>query len=94
MSAFSARWPQRRRCRRWLTAELFGVLQAKDIPSAETLLAGAAEPFRSALLALPGLWPGCAQPRQPMPAGAAEIRQALADMQAVADSGRPRHGEL
>lgn len=70
-----------------LTAELFGVLQAKDIPSAETLLAGAAEPFRSALLALPGLYGPDALSRasQCLPA-LAEIRQALADMQAVADS--------
>ena len=70
-----------------LTAELFGVLQAKDIPSAETLLAGAAEPFRSALLALPGLYGPDVLSRasQCLPA-LAEIRQALADMQAVADS--------
>lgn len=70
-----------------LTAELFGVLQAKDIPSAEALLAGAAEPFRSALLALPGLYGPDALSRasQCLPA-LAEIRQALADMQAVADS--------
>ena len=70
-----------------LTAELFGVLQAKDIPSAETLLAGAAEPFRSALLALPGLYGPDALSRasQCLPA-LPEIRQALADMQAVADS--------
>ena len=70
-----------------LTAELFGVLQAKDIPIAETLLAGAAEPFRSALLALPGLYGPDALSRasQCLPA-LAEIRQALADMQAVADS--------
>ena len=70
-----------------LTAELFGVLQAKDIPSAETLLAGAAEPFRSALLALPGLYGPDALSRasQCLPA-LPEIRRALADMQAVADS--------
>lgn len=70
-----------------LTAELFGVLQAKDIPSAETLLAGAAKPFRSALLALPGLYGPDALSRasQCLPA-LPEIRQALADMQAVADS--------
>lgn len=68
-----------------LTGELFDVLQAKDIPSAEALLTGVAEPYRAALLALPGLYGPDALSRaaQCLPALPA-ITQALADMAQVA----------
>jgi len=68
-----------------LTGELFDALQAKDIPSAEALLAGAAEPYRAALLALPGLYGPDALSRaaESLPALPA-ITQALADMAQVA----------
>ena len=36
--------------------ELFGALQAKDVPTVRELVAAVAEPFRSALLALPELY--------------------------------------
>lgn len=41
-----------------LEEELFGVLEAKDVPTLRELVAGVAEPVRSALLALPECYGG------------------------------------
>ncbi len=68
--------------------ELFDLLQAKDIPDLQALLADVAEPMRSALLALPGLYGGvdvldlaeASLPALP------EVRSALADMRRLADA--------
>ena len=65
---------------------LFDLLQAKDVPGLAEALAGVAEPARSALLALPGLYGGVdvlghaaeVLPRLP------EVRSALADLARLA----------
>ncbi|MCK0506822.1 ATP phosphoribosyltransferase regulatory subunit [Aromatoleum anaerobium] len=62
--------------------ELFDLLQAKDLPDLQELVAGVAEPVRSALLALPGLYGGAEvldEARACLPDDA-EIRAALDDL--------------
>ncbi|NMG14331.1 ATP phosphoribosyltransferase regulatory subunit [Aromatoleum bremense] len=62
--------------------ELFDLLQAKDLPDLRELVAGVAEPVRSALLALPGLYGGAEvldEARACLPDDA-EIRAALDDL--------------
>lgn len=62
--------------------ELFDLLQAKDLPDLHELVAGVAEPVRSALLALPGLYGGAEvldKARACLPDDA-EIRAALDDL--------------
>ncbi|MCX7171550.1 MAG: ATP phosphoribosyltransferase regulatory subunit, partial [Proteobacteria bacterium] len=66
--------------------DLFGALQAKDQPSLRELVAGLAEPYRSALLLLPECYGGMealerAAERLP---NLSEITQALAELRAVA----------
>ncbi len=73
-----------------LEQELFGVLQAKDQPTLRELLNGArvAEPFRSALLALPECYGGSAAlaaVAQRLPT-LPEIERALAELAALARS--------
>lgn len=73
-----------------LEQELFGVLQAKDLPTLRELVdgAGVAEPFRSALLALPECYGGS----EALAAAAArlpalpEIERALAELAILAGS--------
>ncbi|MBA3904503.1 MAG: ATP phosphoribosyltransferase regulatory subunit, partial [Rhodocyclaceae bacterium] len=69
-----------------LEQELFAVLQAKDIPALRELVAGAAEPVRSALLALPECYGGAEaldRAAKLLPQDA-EIAQALADLRRLA----------
>lgn len=73
-----------------LEQELFGVLQAKDLPTLRELVKGAhiAEPFRSALLALPECYggsAGLAAVANRLPA-LPEISAALAELAALARS--------
>ncbi|NMG64834.1 ATP phosphoribosyltransferase regulatory subunit [Azoarcus indigens] len=68
--------------------ELFGLLQAKDVPGLRTLVADVAEPVRAALLLLPELYGG---PEVIEKAAAllpqdAEIAAALKDLRALAQS--------
>ncbi len=66
--------------------ELFDLLQAKDLPDLRELVAGVAEPVRSALLALPGLYGGAEvldEARACLPDDA-EIRAALDDLSRLA----------
>jgi len=66
--------------------ELFDLLQAKDLPDLRELVAGVAEPVRSALLALPGLYGGAEvldKARVCLPDDA-EIRAALDDLSRLA----------
>ncbi|OIQ96784.1 ATP phosphoribosyltransferase regulatory subunit [mine drainage metagenome] len=73
-----------------LEQELFGVLQAKDLPTLRELVdaAGVAEPFRSALMALPECYGGS----EALAAAAArlpalpEIERALAELAILAGS--------
>ncbi len=70
-----------------LEQELFAVLQAKDIPALRELVAGIADPVRSALLALPECYGGIEtldRAGQLLP-GDAEIDQALADLRRLAE---------
>ncbi len=68
--------------------ELFGALQGKDVPTVRELVAGIADPIRSALLALPELYGDrrvldrAAQILPPLP----EITAALSDLQRLADA--------
>ena len=67
---------------------MFAALQAKDIPALTDLVAGIAEPARSALLALPTLYGGrevLKRARMLLPATAA-ITMALDQLQQVADA--------
>jgi len=71
-----------------LELDLFGALQAKDQPSLRELVAAVAEPYRSALLALPECYGGIealAQAEKRLPA-LPEIRQALSDLRALTNS--------
>ena len=66
--------------------ELFGLLQSKDMPDLRACVAEVAEPLRSALLALPGLYGGPevldeAAARLP---DIAEVRAALDELRAIA----------
>lgn len=66
--------------------ELFGLLQSKDMPDLRACVADVAEPLRSALLALPGLYGGPevldeAAARLP---DIAEVRAALDELRAIA----------
>lgn len=66
--------------------ELFDLLQAKDVPGLREIVSGVAEPVRSALLALPGLYGGVevldeAQARLPQDD---EIGAALDDLRRLA----------
>lgn len=66
--------------------ELFSALQAKDQPSLRELVAGVAEPYRSALLALPECYGGgeaLHRAESSLPA-LPEIGQALAELRALA----------
>lgn len=68
--------------------ELFDLLQSKDIPDLQALLADVAEPMRLALLALPGLYGGVEvldHAEASLPA-LPEIRSALSDMRRLADA--------
>ena len=66
---------------------LFDLLQAKDVPDLKVLLSDVAEPMRSALLALPGLYGGpevldaAARALPDLP----EIREALSDMRRLVE---------
>jgi ATP phosphoribosyltransferase regulatory subunit len=63
---------------------VFTALQAKDVPSLRELVHGAAEPYRSALLALPDLYGDAevlAQARQRLPS---EVGPALDELQRLA----------
>ncbi|MDK9714376.1 MAG: ATP phosphoribosyltransferase regulatory subunit [Sulfuritalea sp.] len=68
--------------------ELFGALQGKDVPTVRELVAGIADPIRSALLALPELYGGrrvldsAAQILPALP----EITAALSDLRRLADA--------
>ncbi len=68
--------------------DLFGALQGKDVPTVRELVAGLADPVRSALLALPELYGDrrvldrAAQMLPAMP----EIEAALADLRRLADA--------
>ncbi|MDT3670801.1 MAG: ATP phosphoribosyltransferase regulatory subunit [Aromatoleum sp.] len=65
---------------------LFDLLQAKDLPGLRELVADVAEPVRSALLALPGLYGGAEildEARARLPADG-EIRAALDDLSQLA----------
>ena len=67
---------------------LFDLLQAKDLPGLREFVAGVAEPVRSALLALPGLYGGTEvldEARARLP-GDDEIRSALDDLGRLADA--------
>ena len=66
--------------------ELFGVLQAKDLPGLRDLVADVAEPFRSALLALPECYGGMEALERAaacLPA-LPEVSQALGELRALA----------
>lgn len=68
--------------------ELFGLLQAKDLPELRQRLAGVAEPVRSALLALPELYGGpemLAEAAARLPQDP-EIVAALAELRVLADA--------
>jgi ATP phosphoribosyltransferase regulatory subunit len=68
--------------------ELFGALQGKDVPTVRELVAGIADPIRSALLALPELYgdrrvlDSAAQILPALP----EITAALSDLRRLADA--------
>ena len=68
--------------------ELFGALQGKDVPTVRELVAGLADPFRSALLALPELYGDrrvldrAARVFPALP----EIAAALSDLRRLADA--------
>lgn len=67
---------------------LFDLLQSKDVPSLKDALAGVADPARSALLALPGLYGDhtvLARARQALP-DTPEISAALGDLERLAAS--------
>lgn len=67
---------------------LFDLLQAKDLPGLREFVAGVAEPVRSALLALPGLYGGTEvldEARARLP-GDDQIRSALDDLGRLADA--------
>ena len=69
-----------------LESELFRVLQAKDIPTLQTLVQPLDKQTRSALIQLPELYGGAEvldQAQQSLPAYP-EIRQALADLRSIA----------
>lgn len=68
--------------------ELFDALQGKDVPTVRELVAGVAEPVRSALLALPELYGDrrvLARAAQVLPA-LPEIAAALSDLHRIADA--------
>ena len=68
--------------------ELFELLQAKDVPSLEGVLAGVPEPARSALLALPGLYGDASvlkRARTELPSLPA-IDRALAELESLAEA--------
>ena len=68
--------------------ELFDALQGKDVPSVGELVAGVAEPVRSALLALPELYGDrrvLERAAQVLPA-LPEIAAALSDLRRIADA--------
>lgn len=68
--------------------ELFGALQGKDVPTVRELVAGLADPVRSALLALPELYGDrrvLERATQVLPA-LPEITAALSDLQRLADA--------
>lgn len=67
---------------------LFDLLQAKDLPDLQGLLADVAEPMRSALLALPGLYggPGILDEAAARLPALPDIRSALDDMRRLADA--------
>ncbi len=68
--------------------DLFGALQAKDQASLRELVAGVAEPYRSALLALPECYGGSEaldRAEQRLPA-LPEVSQALSELRALARS--------
>lgn len=68
--------------------ELFGALQGKDVPTVRELVAGLADPVRSALLALPELYGDrrvLERATQILPA-LPEITAALSDLQRLADA--------
>jgi ATP phosphoribosyltransferase regulatory subunit len=68
--------------------ELFGALQAKDVPLVRELVAGIADPVRSALLALPELYGDrkvLDRAAQVLPA-TAEIGTALSDLRRLSDA--------
>ena len=68
--------------------ELFGALQGKDVPTVRELVSGLADPFRSALLALPELYGD----RRVLERAAAvlpalpEVRAALSDLRRLAEA--------
>lgn len=67
---------------------LFNLLQSKDVPGLEAACASVAEPYRSALLALPSLYGGrdvLVKAKAQLPA-LPEIESALAALQAVLDA--------
>lgn len=66
--------------------ELFGALQAKDQPSLRELLKEVAEPYRSALLALPDCYGGseALQRAESLLPALPEITQALAELRSLA----------
>ena len=68
--------------------ELFGALQGKDVPAVRELVAGLADPFRSALLALPELYGDrrvLDRAARVLPA-LPEIGAALSDLRRLADA--------
>ncbi|MDP3511719.1 MAG: ATP phosphoribosyltransferase regulatory subunit [Sulfuritalea sp.] len=68
--------------------ELFGALQGKDVPTVRELVAGLADPVRSALLALPELYGDrrvLERATQILPA-LPEITSALSDLRRLADA--------
>lgn len=68
--------------------ELFGALQGKDVPTVRELVAGLADPVRSALLVLPELYGDrrvLERATQVLPA-LPEITAALSDLQRLADA--------
>lgn len=68
--------------------ELFDALQGKDVPTVRELVAGVADPVRSALLALPELYGDrrvLARAAQVLPA-LPEIAAALSDLHRIADA--------
>ena len=69
-----------------LEEELFAVLQAKDVPTLRELVAGVAEPARSALLALPDCYGGVEvlERAQRLLPDAPEIGRALDDLRRLA----------
>ncbi len=68
--------------------ELFGVLQAKDLPDLRELVVNVAEPFRSALLALPECYGGieALQLAEACLPALPEISKALAELRALASA--------